>query len=725
MPGTDGFCIIEVIFDENQRAIDYCFLEVNAFFEKQTGIQDAVGKRMRQVDPDHKDYWYEIYGKVALTGEAVRFETNAGALNRIYEVYAFPVSSALRRNVAILFTDITERKLNQVKLRESREMLERAQELAQLGSWELDLVHDQLSWSDEVYRIFGLVPQEFGATYEAFLERVHPEDRAAVNAAYTDSLRENRDIYEIEHRVVRAGSGEVRYVHEKCQHFRDSTGKIVRSVGMVHDITERKRAEEEARRSNEALRQLSQAVEQSPASVVITDITGKIEYVNPKFTKLTGYTLEEARGKNPNILKSGRTPPEVYHGMWETILAGGDWKGEFANRKKNGDLYWEAVSVSPITGEDGKVTHFVAVKEDITERKLAEQALRDAHDYAAWMARLSAENPNPVVRVSADGVVLFLNPSAAEQPGWDCIVGQLLPEPLLRLMERAAQQSTPVQEDLQLADRCYAISVTPLFENRYANLYGNDITMRKKAESALAETAVKLERSNRELEQFAFVASHDLQEPLRKIKMFGERLVEMLQNDCSTGAPDYLQRMQRATERMQTMINGLLELSRVNTRGGSFSEVRLAQVAQDALSDLELRVQAAGGKVIIDELPTIQADEMQMRQLFQNLIGNAIKFHHPDMPPVVWLSAEGRSTNGAPTVTVRVADNGIGFEQLYAERIFQPFQRLHGRNEYEGTGLGLAICQKIVERHHGTIEVESAPEAGSTFRITLPAKQAG
>ena len=141
--------------------------------------------------------------------------------------------------------DITERKGAEKALQESDERLKRAQEIAHLGSWELDLVENRLTWSDEVYRLFGLQPQEFGATYEAFLERVHPEDRTAVDAAYAGSLRENRDTYEIEHRVIRKDTGQIRIVHEKCEHFRNSAGNIIRSVGMVHDITERKRAEQE------------------------------------------------------------------------------------------------------------------------------------------------------------------------------------------------------------------------------------------------------------------------------------------------------------------------------------------------------------------------------------------------------------------------------------------------------------------------------------------------
>jgi light-regulated signal transduction histidine kinase (bacteriophytochrome) len=240
---------------------------------------------------------------------------------------------------------------------------------------------------------------------------------------------------------------------------------------------------------------------------------------------------------------------------------------------------------------------------------------------------------------------------------------------------------------------------------------------------AQKESEEKLRRSNQELEQFAFVASHDLKEPLRKIILFGESLQRQAKAALDEQAVQYLERMQSAAERMQVMIDGLLELSRVNRQGGDFTSIQLKELVGEVVSDLELRIQAAGGAVRIEELPTIEADEMQIRRLFQNLIANGIKFHRPDVPPVVRVS--GTSSQAAKTrlVEIRVEDNGIGFEQQDAERIFQPFQRLHGRSEYEGSGLGLAICQKIVERHHGTIEVQSVLNQGTTFVIHLPVKQ--
>jgi PAS domain S-box-containing protein len=253
------------------------------------------------------------------------------------------------------------------------------------------------------------------------------------------------------------------------------------------------------------------------------------------------------------------------------------------------------------------------------------------------------------------------------------------------------------------------------------------------ANAALLAYAERLKNSNRELEQFAFVASHDLQEPLRKIKMFGGRLEQQLARHPAVAdaeqAADDMRRMQNAVERMQAMIDGLLELSRVNTRSGAFAPTLLTPVVEEVVADLEARVQASGGQVAVEELFTAEVDEQQIRRLFQNLIGNALKFHKPGVAPIIEISAAltraATSAGDESTLWITVKDNGIGFDQKDAQRIFQPFQRLHGRSEYEGYGLGLSICQKIVERHSGRIEVRSQPGVGSEFCIILPVRQPG
>ena len=248
---------------------------------------------------------------------------------------------------------------------------------------------------------------------------------------------------------------------------------------------------------------------------------------------------------------------------------------------------------------------------------------------------------------------------------------------------------------------------------------------RLEAERIAEESASKLyfavaalEGSNKALEQFAFIASHDLQEPLRKVTAFGSRLEENYKAVLDERGRDYLARMVNAAARMRTLIDDLLAYSRITTKGNPFQAVDLAKVTGEVLGDLETRIQATGGRVEVGAMPTLTADPAQMRQLMQNLIGNALKYHKDDVAPVVRVQSEEPSSF---VHRIMVSDNGIGFEQEQAERIFLPFQRLHGRtSKYEGTGIGLAIVQRIVERHGGTVRAASKPGEGSTFVVDLP-----
>ncbi|MFB3131699.1 MAG: ATP-binding protein, partial [Rhodothermales bacterium] len=251
-----------------------------------------------------------------------------------------------------------------------------------------------------------------------------------------------------------------------------------------------------------------------------------------------------------------------------------------------------------------------------------------------------------------------------------------------------------------------------------------DITERKRAEVAFRKYMEELKRSNEELEQFAYIASHDLQEPLRKIQAFGDRVRSKYKDVLDERGQDYLRRMQEAAARMQSLITDLLMLSRVTSKAQPFVEVDLDQVAHEVLSDLEVRIERMGGQVEISDMPTVKADPMQMRQLLQNLISNALKFRREDRPPSVKVYGRvlrGSAARGvkSPAYQIHVEDNGIGFDEKYLDRIFKPFQRLHGRNTYEGSGIGLAICHKIAERHGGAITATSTPGQGATFTITL------
>jgi signal transduction histidine kinase len=245
----------------------------------------------------------------------------------------------------------------------------------------------------------------------------------------------------------------------------------------------------------------------------------------------------------------------------------------------------------------------------------------------------------------------------------------------------------------------------------------------KRSNEELKTYAARLERSNKELQDFASVASHDLQEPLRKIQAFSDRLRTRCAAALDDVGRDYLDRVQNAAKRMQTLINDLLTFCRITTKAQPFVPTDLKGAALEVISDLEVRIEQVGGRVELDELPTVDADPLQMRQLMQNLIGNALKYHRPEVPPVVKVSSTHLPDPSRELCQILVEDNGIGFDEVYSDRIFTIFQRLHGRTEYEGTGVGLAVCRKIAERHGGSITARSRPGEGSSFMVTLPVRQ--
>lgn len=372
-----------------------------------------------------------------------------------------------------------------------------------------------------------------------------------------------------------------------------------------------------------------------------------------------------------------------------------------------------------------------SLNREVTERTRAEEALSAALEKERMLLDSAVD---VICTVSADGRFVTMNPACLRL--WGYTQEELIGRQYIELV---------VPEDVsktnEAAAKIMAGEAATDFENRYLHKNGSpvhimwsaswskdqqvmfcvarDISERQQAEEKLQRFAVELQRSNAELQDFASVASHDLQEPLRKIQSFADELDVCIGDKIGADERETLNRMIAAAGRMRTLINDLLAFSRVTTMAKPFARVDLGLTVKEVLSNLEARVRDTGGRVEVGELPTIDADPMQMLQLLQNLIGNGLKFHHAGVSPVIKISSE----NGGPNCRLAVADNGIGFDEKYLDRIFTVFQRLHGRKEYEGTGIGLAICRKIAERHGGEITANSAPGAGATFIVTLPMKQ--
>lgn len=343
------------------------------------------------------------------------------------------------------------------------------------------------------------------------------------------------------------------------------------------------------------------------------------------------------------------------------------------------------------------------------------------------------------------GRTTFVNPAAAKITGWK--VEELVGKSEAEVFHHPTSEEAALELDGGSGEGDHKIFYrkdgssfpaeyvrTPIKEKDRdigAVVIFKDITERKRAEEAINRKAAELARSNAELEQFAYVASHDLQEPLRKIQAFGDRLKAKCDAVNLQEGRDYLERMQSAAARMQTLINDLLTFSRVISASQPFVSVELNTVVKGVLSDLEVRIEQTKAGVEVGDLPTIEGDPLQMRQLLQNLIGNALKFQPPNAQPLIRI--EGRVLKSAFAGTpeedpyaeqceLTIQDNGIGFDEKYLDKIFAVFQRLHGRNEYEGTGVGLAVCRRITDRHGGTINAKSKPGEGATFIVTLPVR---
>ncbi len=407
----------------------------------------------------------------------------------------------------------------------------------------------------------------------------------------------------------------------------DEIGQLAHAFDTMADTIERDLrqlaagAAELGKREQE-LRKFSLVIEHGPVSVLITDAAGTIEYVNPKFSEISGYAPEEALGRTPGFLKSGLTPNAVYADMWQQLRAGRQWHGELLNRKKNGELFWEDTHIVPLKDDDddaGRITHFVAVKEDITVRKQAEA---DILDHNAELER------------------------------------------------------------------------------------------------QVAERTRQLTQSNRELESYSYSISHDLRAPLRALNGFASLMAENCKGCVKTESLEYMARIQRASVRMGSLIDDMLDLSRVARSEIKVGPVDLSAMARSILDDLAVAGPARNVLAEVEAGLVAEGDATLLRDALENLLGNAWKFSAQHDPARIAFGCREESGEGGERVYF-VRDNGAGFDMKYAGKLFGAFQRLHGPQEFEGNGIGLAMVRRIIGLHGGRVWAESAPGEGATFYFTL------
>lgn len=585
-------------------------------------------------------------------------------------------------------------------------------------------------------KILGYSAEELiGKSSHASWHRMKPDgtDYPQKDCVIYNALSEHRDIAKGED-IFWTKSGQklyVNYVVSPLLRENENIGTVV----LFSDTSKSKQAEDE-------LRKKSHVIDQSPLSVVITNLNGDIEYVNPGFTKNSGYMPEEVLGKNPRLLNAGVIGITDFKELWHKLISGETWHGELLNRRKNGTLVWEDAIISPIKDSNGDNTHYVAIKNDISEQKKLVQNLYDKQvnlEKAQKIAKLRSWEWN----IALD--IINITQASDEKYNFQIIKNSKSLKKLIRKIidtedqENLIRFASSVMNGEKIAafefkirkqngDISWVRSL-PVEIKTYSSgkkpqiMVGafQDITESKNVQIQLKKYNEALEQSNKELQEFAFIASHDLQEPLRKIATFAER-IEKTNPDLLPGSKEYLWRMQKALERMRTLLNDLLAYSRISTSQNKLTLLNLKDVLQEVISYFDLQISNTGTRIKTGHLDSIYADPVRIRILIQNLISNAIKYQKPDKQSVIEISSSITKAKAGMQnfCTIIIKDNGIGFDEKYLNKIFVPFQRLHSRAEYEGTGIGLAICKKIVETHGGTITATSKISKGSSFIVTLP-----
>ena len=640
-----------------------------------------------------------------------------------------------------------------------------------MGVWEWNIPRQLVMWSPAVEHIHGIPPGSFAGTVEAQRNDMHPDDRERVTSLIERALAERCD-YRAEYRIIRP-DGEVRWLEAHGRLVLDEGGAPSRLIGVCRDVTEQKEiAETRARMLSaeaasvemaRARQRLSQIVESISEPFSVLDQGLAIVFVNEAAAKLGGFLRNDVLGKDGALLFPASSAATFRQACAKVLQENTPVVSEEYDSVM--DRWWES-SVFPLE-------HGVSVyMRDITQRKKAEELRARLASYSLLRADVSAalaaeQELRAMLARCCEAMVRVLGAAFARVWTADDASENLLLQASAGMYthidgphavvpvgkfkigliaeERSPHLTNDVDNDPRVGDHAWAtreqmvsfagypllvdgalVGVMAMFARRalpddaLAALAGVADTiaqgiMRRRAEESLEAKIRDLARSNAELEQFAYVASHDLQEPLRMVASYNQLIARRYKGKLDADADDFIGFTVEGVTRMQRLINDLLAYSRVGSQKRKLSDVDTALVLKHTLTSLERAIDDEKAVVTFDPLPHVTGDEVQLGQLFQNLVGNAIKFH-AEAPPHVHISSR---EEGAFHL-FRVVDDGIGIEEQYFDRIFVIFQRLHAREDYPGTGIGLSVCKKIVEKHGGKIWVESTPGKGTTVSFTLP-----
>jgi len=661
---------------------------------------------------------------------------------RIIERYGNPVvgEDGTKYGWIWFFRDITESRKTQEALAYQKQLLETVTQNTDMALFLMDVNQYCVYMNDRAEQMTGFNLEELkGKQLHYYVHHTHPDgshyplEECPIDQALPTQKRMK---------------GEEVFVHKNGTFYPvaftaspiNIDGKAIGTVIEVRDTTDEKKKEQIIRESEELFRTFSNNIQ---SLAWIADSEGWIHWYNQRWYDYTGTTLEEMQGwgwekvHHPDHIES---VVAFVRDAWKKPEA---WELIFPLRGADGLYRWFLTRAVPIVDADGKITRWIGTNTNINEQKLAQQKIEESE---AELTELANAMPQLVWIADGVGNVTYYNDRLAEFAGatkdddgkwrWEGLVHEDDLQKTADAWSGAINAGTlyQVEHRIQMKDgnyRWYLSRGIPQKDSagNITKWFGTatDIHEQKqfteRLEQLVKERTKALQQSNDDLQQFAHVASHDLKEPVRKIRTFTSRLEGELQDILNERGKLYLDKVQKATERMFVMIDGVLTYSTLNASKQAMQTVDLNEVIKSIETDLEVLIQQTGTQIFYHDLPSIEGSSVLLYQLFYNLTNNAIKFARSAVSPVISIGSSIVNKDNQKFIKVIFNDNGIGFEQEQAEKIFETFTRLHSKDKYEGTGLGLSLCKRIVDRHGGSIEARARPDEGATFIILLPSKQ--
>ena len=768
----DGFCIIEVIFNSDNKPVDYRFLEINPAFKRQTGLHHAEGKLMRSLVPEHEENWFQTFGRIALTGKPERFVNEVKVLNRWYDVYAFRVGVPENRRVAVVFNDITkskksedelantidvtDRKKAEQRLIESEEKFYKAFHLSPIGMILITLPDGRfVEINDSLLKMLEYSRYEvIGHTTAEMKLYAEPTGREQVWQAILEQGKlEN---YEM---TWQTKTG--RIITVTCSNENLTLNGQQHAIFTIMDITERKKMEEEVVRLNRELKAIDECdqiiVHENDEQALLAKVcrilcttggylmtwVGAVEHNENKSVltlawcgdqdylakaNITWADTERGRGPTGLAVRTGKTH---FFQDFATEPAAAPW------RKAALSLGYRSSIAIPLFDDNGSVFEILALYSrepnyfNPAEVRLLEElagnlsfginTIRErakrqkAEAEISHLASFPGLNPNPVIELDANCNIKYANP--AVQTCFPDLVIQGSKHPFLADLDNMIPHAVAnsITRDINVSNAWYEQTLAYTAPTDTYLLYARDVTARKNADMELIQRSAALELANKELETFSYSVSHDLRAPLRSMDGFSLALMEDYNDKLDDTAKEYLQYIRSSSQLMGRLIDDILNLSRITRAEIHLDKVDMSELANEVVDELN-RIQP-DRKVEFLIAPKLEAygDRNLLKLVMQNLLGNAFKFTGKQDHAII----EFGIANSGGEKAYFVRDNGIGFDMTYDDKLFKPFQRLHSAEEFPGTGVGLASVQRIINRLGGRVWAEGNPGHGAMFCFTL------